>query len=58
MPPKMRALLTLVVVLIGLALWTFREPIGMAASPWLFFGLVGFLSGSIWLFPEVKNKPE
>lgn len=56
MPPKMRALLNLVVLLIGFMLWIFRGQIGLAASPWLFFGLVLFISGSIWLFPEVKKK--
>ena len=30
--------------------------IGMAASPWLFFGLLAFITFSIWLFPEVKNE--
>ena len=58
MPPKMRALLTLVVLSIGMTLWQFREVIGLAASPWLFFGLIAFISGSIWLFPEVRNKTE
>lgn len=58
MPPKMRALLNLVVLLIGLTLWMFRGPIGLAAPTWLFFGLIAFVSGSIWLFPEVKNKAE
>ena len=55
MPPKMRALLNLVALLIGVGLWTYRDTIGLAASPWLFFGLVAGISGAIWLFPEVKK---
>ena len=58
MPPKMRAVLTVVVLTIGLGLWLSRQTIGLAASPWLFFGLVAFIAGSIWLFPEVKKKTD
>lgn len=58
MPPKMRALLNLVVIVIAIGVWLARDAIGMAASPWLFFGLLAFITFSIWLFPEVKNKPD
>ena len=58
MPPKMRAVLTLVAVVTGVLLWIFRDAIGMTASPWLFFGLVAIIAGSIWLFPEVKNRTD
>lgn len=55
MPPKMRAVLNAVVVAIALGVWLIRDQIGMAASPWLFFGLLAFITFSIWLFPEVKK---
>ncbi len=55
MPPKMRAVLNTVVLLIATLLWLARDSIGLQASPYLFFGLVAFISGSIWLFPEVKR---
>ena len=56
MPPKMRAALTAVVILFAVGLWLLRGTIGLAASPWLFFGLAAFISGAVWLFPEVRNK--
>ena len=56
MPPKMRAVLNAMVVAIAICLWLVRDTIGLAASPWLFFGLVAFISFSIWLFPEVKKE--
>jgi len=56
MPPKMRAVLTLVVILIAIALWFGREQIGLASSPVLFFGLAAAICGAIWMFPETRKK--
>lgn len=56
MPPEMRAVLNVVVIVVAVSLWLIRDVIGLVASPWLFFGLVAFVTFSIWLFPEVKNE--
>lgn len=55
MPPKIRAMLTLTVVLTATALWLGRSQIGLVASPFLFFGLTAGICGAIWMFPETKN---
>lgn len=56
MPPRIRALLTLTVILFTTFIWYIRDTIGFGASPSLLFGLVAFMCGAIWLFPEVKEK--
>lgn len=56
MPPKIRALLTALVILFSLSLWLGRVPIGLSASPILFFGLSLGICGAIWMFPETKNR--
>jgi len=55
MPPKIRAMLTLTVVVTAIALWLARSQIGLAASPLLYFGLTIGICGAIWMFPETKN---
>ena len=55
MPPKIRALLTFLVIVFGAFLWSMRERIAMDSSPELLFGLMAFMCVSVWLFPEVKK---
>ena len=55
MPPRIRALLTLLVIVFGAFLWSMRERISMESSPELLFGLMAFMCVSVWLFPEVKK---
>ncbi len=55
MPPKIRAILSLVVITAGALLWLFRGSISLDASPVLFFGLCAALVGALWMFPEMKK---
>jgi len=55
MPPKIRAVLTLIVIITATALWLGRLQIGLAASPVLYFGLTLGICGAIWMFPEAKQ---
>ncbi|WP_340110084.1 hypothetical protein [Pikeienuella sp. HZG-20] len=55
MPPKIKIMLTAMVVIATIAAWFFRDLIGMTASPALLFGLGAFMCFALWLFPEVKK---
>lgn len=55
MPPKIRAILSLVVLVAGALLWVFRAKIEMDVSALLFFGLCAGLVGALWMFPEIKK---
>ena len=55
MPTKIRAMLTVTVILTAIALWLARSQIGLVASPIRSFGLTLGLCGAIWMFPEAKK---
>ncbi|MBY8975925.1 hypothetical protein KHP62_08920 [Rhodobacteraceae bacterium NNCM2] len=55
MPPKIRAMLTVFVIIASVVIWLFRDLISLDASPFLVFGLTAFMCFSVWLFPEVKK---
>lgn len=58
MPPRIKAFLTGLIVLVAVFAWLFRDAIRMEASPLLVFGLMAFMVFALWLFPEVKkDKP-
>ena len=58
MPPRIKAMLTGLIVLVAVLAWVFRDAIRMEASPLLVFGLTAFMVVALWLFPEVKkDKP-
>ena len=56
MPPKIRAILTVLVIVLAIVLWQLRDAIQLGASSILYFGVVLLICGSIWLFPEVKKN--
>ncbi|MCY4003965.1 MAG: hypothetical protein OXF33_09705 [Rhodospirillales bacterium] len=55
MPPMIRAILTLTVIVASAALWLIRQRIGLEVSAELLFGLTAFMCVAVWLFPEVKK---
>lgn len=55
MPPKIRAFLTLTVIVTSTVLWFVRQRISLDVSPELLFGLTAFMCIAVWLFPEVKK---
>ena len=55
MPPMIRAILTVTVVIASAALWLIRQQIGLDVSAELLFGLTAFMCVAVWLFPEVKK---
>ena len=55
MPTKIRAMLTVTVILTAIAVWLGRSQIGLVASPILYFGLTLGICGAIWMFPEAKK---
>ena len=56
MPPKIRAILTATVIIIGLVLWYVRERISLDVSAGLLFGLTAAMCVAVWMFPEVKKQ--
>lgn len=56
MPPKIRAILTSTVIIVGILLWFVRERISLDVSAGLLFGLTAFMCVAVWLFPEVKKQ--
>ncbi|MCY4429264.1 MAG: hypothetical protein OXC11_02575 [Rhodospirillales bacterium] len=56
MPPKIRAILTVTVIVVGILLWFVRERISLDVSAGLLFGLTAFMCVAVWLFPEVKKQ--
>ena len=56
MPPLVKVILTAVVVLGAVSVWTMRDTIGLAAPLWLVAGLVALMVVGLWLFPEVKKS--
>lgn len=56
MPPQIRAVLSVFLLVAGFILWSFREAISLNASAVLFFGVTLCLVGAVWMFPEVKKK--
>ena len=55
MPPKIRAFLTVTVIVVGTLLWSVRHQINLDAPSVLIFGLVASMGVAVWLFPEVKK---
>ena len=58
MPPKIRAVLTATVIVIGIVLWCVRERIALDVSAGLLFGLTAFMCVAVWMFPEVKKQDD
>ncbi|MCE2474667.1 MAG: hypothetical protein J4F47_03670 [Alphaproteobacteria bacterium] len=56
MPPKIRAILTATVIIVGILLCFVRERISLDVSAGLLFGLTAFMCVAVWLFPEVKKQ--
>lgn len=58
MPPHIKVILSVLVLVVAAGVWWGREAIGLNASPLLLFGLALGMAGSLWLFPEPrKEKP-
>jgi len=55
MPPMIRTILTLTVIVASAALWLIRQRIGLEVSAELLVGLTAFMCVAVWLFPEVKK---
>ena len=58
MPAKIRAILTIIVLLTSGLVWLYRDAVSLNASPFLMFGLTIFMAGAVWLFPEFKKESD
>lgn len=56
MPNNIRAILTVVVVLIACAAFWFEHRAGEEFLKWLAAGLGVFMVFAVWLFPETEDK--
>ena len=58
MPNNIRAMLTVVVVLIACAAFWFEHQAGETFLKWLAAGLGVFMVFAVWLFPETEGKAD
>lgn len=56
MPNNIRAILTVIVLLVGFAVFAIEHNAGEAFLKWLALGLAAFMALAVWLFPEAKSK--
>lgn len=56
MPPHIKVILSLIVLLVVTGAHLFRDAIGLTASPLLLFGLALGMAVSLWLFPEPRRQ--
>ena len=58
MPNNIRAILTVIVVLIACAAFWFEHQAGEGFLKWLAAGLGVFMVFALWLFPETERKSD
>ncbi|MCY4549038.1 MAG: hypothetical protein OXC28_11780 [Defluviicoccus sp.] len=58
MPNNIRAILTVIVVLIACAAFWFEHEAGEQLLKWLAAGLGVFMVFAVWLFPETAAKSD
>lgn len=56
MPPHIKAILSVIVLVVTGGAYAFREVIGLNAAPLLVFGLGIGMAASLWLFPEPRKQ--
>lgn len=58
MPNNIRAILTVIVVLVGGAVVYFEQSAEDPSLKWIALALAIFMALAIWLFPESKSKAD
>lgn len=58
MPPKIKAGLSVVGLLVAAAAFYWQHSIGMDTTKWVVAFLGVFMVGSMWVFPEVTRKAD
>lgn len=56
MPPQIKIPLSIVIVLVGGAVWLYEKGGALAHTGWIAFLLSLFMVFAIWLFPETTSK--
>lgn len=56
MPPHIKIPLSVVIVLVGIAVWFYERGGELAHTGLIAFGLSLFMVFAIWLFPEASAK--
>lgn len=57
MPPKIKLLISAIVVALALAVRYFETRAGLPNVGWVAVGLAALMVLAIWLFPEARRKP-
>ena len=55
MPNNIRAILSVIVALVALAVFYFESQAESGSSSWYVLALGVFMIGAVWLFPEAKG---
>ena len=58
MPNNIRAILSVIVALVAVAVFYFEHAGGGGALKWFALGLGGFMIYAVWLFPEAKGTKD
>ena len=58
MPNNIRAILSVIVALVAVAVFYFEHASGGAMLKWFALGLGAFMIYAVWLFPEAKGKKD
>ena len=58
MPNNIRAILTVVVILVGGLAFAYEHSAGESVLKWVALGLAAFMVFAVWLFPEAKQKAD
>lgn len=61
MPSRIKLVLSLIVLAVAVAVYSFQARAGQGLNSWLALGLAVLMIAAMWLFPEAKGygkKPE
>jgi len=55
MPPRIKLVLSLLVVIAAAIVHVFEGSIGQEVDKWIVLGLGAFMIAAIWIFPEARK---
>jgi hypothetical protein len=56
MPPRIKLVLSLLVVIAAVIVHFFQDSVGQDVDKWIVLGLGAFMIVSLWIFPEAGKR--
>jgi accessory gene regulator protein AgrB len=56
MPPRIKLILSLLVVLVAVIVHFFQASVGQDVNKWIVLGLGAFMIVALWIFPEAGKR--